>query len=335
MNARMRLMRERADESAQLLADAFVDPATKPEVAGLPAAAVVPEQVADVIPVPAAAPIADPAVAGLQAEIARLNARLNDENNPTDRARYSSLQGMFNVMRTEMDALKAAALVPAAAIIPDTTEYDTLVKEQGETTANLLRPYLVKIAEMEATLAGVTGEMKTTKEQTGRVAQVQAQTADEQFFTALETASPGWKKTNGWAAEGVVQDPRFDAFIRSNIPGTLIPYQTAMNEAYGKRNAASVADIFTTFQKSLGVIPAVPAVPAAKTAQEELARLVEADKVGKGAAVPAAGATEIIPHAEYDAFVNSIKRGTFTGTRDERTALQNRFDTALSENRIR
>ena len=331
-----------ADEAERALSGDVAPAEPTPEVAGLPAENTDPEPQPSPEPEPQpeapAAPTAPAAPANdaaLQAEVARLRAQLDDENSPTFKARWQSLQGMYNAdtarFRAELEELKTNPAKTAAPAVTPASDgiYNSLVEEVGQTTADILKPYLDKIAALEATVTGVAGDVKTTKEKTAQVEAVQAQTEGERFYSELNRIAPDWKTINGWEPDGIKQDPRLAGFVSQVIPGTSLTYQDALERHYEKRDVAKVAEIFNLFKKTTEV-----AKPAVKTPAADPSRYVEPDKTGKGVAVPA-GAAEIIPHDEYNSFVNSVKKGTFSGTREERTRLEARYDKAFQENRIR
>lgn len=278
-----------------------------------------------------------------KAEISRLKAMLEDENSPTYRQKYATLQGMFNAettkLRAEIEELKKSAAEKSKEPEPavDLADFEELKAEVGEKTAKILKPYLDKIKSLEDALSGVAGEVKTTKEKAGQLEVAQAQTAEERFFANLDAIAPDWKKINGWESDGLPQDPRFSGFMTQVIPGTASTYQDAMVAHYQNRNAAKVAEIFDLFKKSVGIAeqPKKEDPPEEKKpAANDVEKYVEPDKTGKGT-TPPTGQEEIIPHAEYDAFIKSVTRGTFRGTREERAKLEARYDKALAENRIR
>lgn len=351
MGSTARMLKEAEDAENALFGDGEVksteDP--KPATEGLAEDATPePEKVAVSPTVPAVAEL-QAELASQKAEVARLVRQLDDENSPTFRQKYATLQGMFNTetakLRAELEELKKAVIEKPKepAVAANTEDYDTLVAEVGEKTAKILKPYLEKIAALESTVSGVAGEVKnvagevkTTREKAGQLEVAQAQTAEERFFANLNAISPNWKKINGWSEEGLSQDPRFSGFMGQVIPGTSSTYQDVLNSHYSNRNAVKVAEIFDLFKKSvvIGETPKQDDPPKKQSAAAEMEKYIEPDKTGKGATIPT-GQEDIIPHAEYDTFVNAVTRGTFRGTRDERAKLEARYDKALAENRIR
>lgn len=337
MDVRQRMLKASEDADKALMGDpAPPEPQPGDTPAGISDGT--PEPKPDPDPQPPEPKHDDSTVEQLKAEVSRLTAILSDENNQTYKARYQSLQGMFNAetarMRAEIEELKQAVAAPAPQPqTPDNSaEYDLLVEEVGEKTAKILKPYLDKIASLEATVSGVSGEVKATKEKAVQVEKLQAQTADERFFSTLESTVPDWKKVNGWDKDGIPQDPRFTGFMGQTIPGTAMTYQDALTAHYQTRNAVKVAEIFDLFKKTVGIIE--PQKQDKPKPSAEVDKYIEPDKTGKGANKPDPG-PEIIPHSEYDAFVASLKKGTFKGTREERAKLEAKYDKAIAENRIR
>jgi hypothetical protein len=265
----------------------------------------------------------------LQTEIDRLKAQLTDDNNPTWKARYQSLQGMFNAEKVR-HASEIEELKKQPPVQTDPEQFAVLEEEVGTKTAAILKPYLETIAQLQEQLVSVKSDVKDTK---GRFESTQLQNDEERLLSNLNTLVPNWKKINGWPEEGIPQDPRFTAFAFQKIPGTSMTYQNSLVDSYMKRDAASVAEIFTLFEKS--VTPPAAIVPQSTDVDtSDVSRYVEPDKTGKGVKIPT-GQEEMIPHAEYDAFTESLVKGTFKGTREERLKLEAFYDKAYAENRIR
>jgi hypothetical protein len=279
----------------------------------------------------------------MQRQIDRLTAQLNDENSPTYKARYQSLQGMFNSetarLKGELDeAKRALEAKPAAAEIAPFTdeEYESLVEEVGQTAADILKSrgkdshQSAELAELKAELATLKGETKAASALAERVVQSQASTDAERYAAQQARAIPDWEALMGRADKQFTdQNPKFTEFLNQASRGkTNFDW---LAEYHGQGNLAEVKLIFDEGRAYVGA--AVPK-PAAKKPSAGVERYIEPDKTGKGAPV-AAVAAEIIPHGEYNRFVDSVKKGTFAGTRDERAKLEARYDAAFRENRIR
>ncbi len=281
---------------------------------------------------------------GLRAEVARLKAQLDDENNPTFKARWQSLQGMYNAdtarLRAELDELKktAEAKPAPAPITPFTDEdYATLVEEVGETAAKILKSHGKGnpaqnsiIAELKAEIATLKGETKAASDMAERVGKTQATTAAEQYATAQAKAIPDWDALMGTEDQQYAnQNPKFTKFLQTTVRGkTNFDW---LKECHTEGNLAGVKQIFDEGRIFAGAPSPAATKPKPSSGAE---KYIEPDKTGKGAAVPA-GQQEIIPHSEYNAFVNSVKKGTFRGTREERAQLEAKYDKAFAENRIR
>ena len=342
VRARMQLASDEAEKA--LTGD--VTPEPQPEKEGSAASGTDPEPEPEPEPEPPPAP-GEQSVSVLLADIARLKAQLDDENSPTYKARWQSLQGMYNAdtarLKAEVEELKRVAEAkpdtPAAVPFTD-AEYATLVEEVGETAAAILKPHGKSnpaqdavVAELRAEIATLKGETKAASEMAERVNKTQATTAAERYATAQAEAIPDWDLLMGTEDKQFKnQNPKFTQFLQASTRGKS--NFEWLKEYHSQGDLAQVKQIFDEGRAFVGApVPAAPKAEAKKPSADA-EKFIEPDKTGKGAIVPA-GVQEFIPHSEYNAFVESVKKGTFKGTREERTKLEAKYDKAFAENRIR
>jgi hypothetical protein len=307
-------------------------------------------------PIPAT-PATDTALqaenASLKAEVTRLTHALDEENNPTWKQRYSSLQGMFNhqveelkSIKAEIAELKAKPATPAAPATPDpadTAEYDSLVEEVGEKAAKIIlknreesdRKLKEAMEGVHTDLAAAKGDAKTAAE---KAAALEQGTAQERFLSTLDTKAPGWRELHGSisgvTAEGIPMNPKFAEFLFQKAAGTGgRTYNDLLNAHYADGNTDGLAEIFDLGRKFVGEpAPAVVEDPPL-TPSQRAAALVEPGKTASSTKEPD-NKPEMIKESERNAFHDSVKRRTFKGTSAEMAAQMAKYKLAGVEGRI-
>jgi len=313
-------------------ADEFLDGLmAPPPPEGTPDRGVVPEGSAP--PEDQQAPAPDIDI--LKAESDRLKAQLADENNPTWKAKYATLQGMFNQLNREMKELKEElrqapannepAVTPEPLMTSDT--YKLLVDDVGKEVADVVKSLIERQAGSEGKLQE---HLKPYAERIAKVEQAQAQTAGEQFFNTITMGCPDWKQINGWAAENIPQNPAFTAFIEQAIPGTDYTYDDLIQQYQQTGNARKIVEIFNLFKASLPK-PAAPA-PAQKPA--DINQYIDPNKTGKGSSLPDSTQPKTYSQAEVNRFYDAVVKGTFKGTLEEKTAMDAEYNKAIIEGRV-
>lgn len=303
------------------------------------------EEPSDPAPTPPATPPPTDQIAGLQNEVARLQQMLADENSPTYRHRFEVLQGKYNAeiprlteRLRELEAKASQSPVPPAKEKEPNPEYEAayadLVEEHGPTTAKSLITIAQSIAReisaenQQKFEAQLQEKLKPYDEQVAQLTQGQQATAEERFFSSLSSLAPDWKTINGWAPDGIPQDPKFTAFLDASVPGTDFTYDDLLLGHYRNGNAQKVKEVFDIFRAQN------PAAATATPAQNEIEKYIDPNTTGKGTAPPDNN-QPTYTQAQVDAFFDSRIKGTFRGTREEAARLENEYTKAITEGRVR
>lgn len=329
-------MQQEAEE-----ADKFLENMNQP---GEPTPA---EQVPETGGLPTSTPATPPAgseeVDTLRAEVTRLQQLLADENSPTYRHRYEVLVGKYNAeiprLAEKIRELEARLNeAPAAPAAPQTNPeyeaaYHDLEEEYGPTTAKSILTIAQSLAQEQIAAAQQQFEAQLQErlqpydEQVQQLAQTQAQTAQERFFSTLDALVPDWKQINGWRNEGIAQNPAFGAFLNETVPGGDFTFNDLLLQHYKRGNALKVKEVFDIFKSRNTAAPAAPP-------SKQVEQYIDPSKTGRGAAPPN-NQPKTYTRAEIDSFYDSRLKGTFRGTREEAQRLEAEYEQAMLEGRVR
>jgi len=267
----------------------------------------------------------------LKADIARLKAQQEDENNLSWKAKYNTLQGMFNRLNEEVKELKAAKTAPAESPAPppvDEKLYKQLADTFGEEDAGAISRLIESKAEQIAARK-LTEQLKPYQERIDRVEQTQVQTREQGFYAALAGAVPDWKQINGWGPDGIEQSPKFGQFLDQYVPATEHTYNDLLQHHYQNGNVAKTAEIFNIFKASQG--SSEPAKPKLTGVE----KYIDPSKTQKGATAPDSTQKKTYSLTDIDRFYDSVTKGTFRGTYEERVNLEKEYHQAIIEGRVK
>lgn len=301
-------------------------------------------------PQPPAAPQDNPGtpapdVAALQGQIQTLTAQLSDENNPTFKSRWLSLQGMYNAqvpalqhevktLRGENDALKTEITQlkePRKAGKELVTKTD--VEAFGEDLVDLVRrgareEIATLTAGYEDKVTKLTSELQAARQETSTVAESQARSQSEAFLSDLNTRLPRWRE---------IQDsPEGQAFLASHIPGTRTEWNTALVTAAERFDLKAVLEVFGQLQAAYPKFAPQPQpTPQPQAgARSELERQVTPSRAQGNPAQPNNG-KRLYTGPEYEAESMRLMRLTQQGKHEEATRLDAELNAALAERRVR
>lgn len=276
-------------------------------------------------------------VAALQQQVAELTARLNDENNPTFKARWTSLQGMYQSQVQQIKQLteqvEALQTAQQADKQPSSKSSDPLVTKTdveafGEDLIDVIRrgareEISRQAATYEEKIAALTAELQAARKDVGHVVQNQVQTQQDQFFAALGASIPKWQE--------IQATKECQEFLGSLIPGTRTEWNSVLLDA---ANAFDVPRVLQVFEQFFARYPKY--APKARTQQpnrSELERQVAPSKAGSAPSPQTA--KRVYTGAEYQAESMRLIRLAQQGKHDDATSLEAELNAAIAEGRVR
>lgn len=290
-------------------------------------------------PVSSTVPVVDE-LTRLKTENERLKAQLEDENNPTQKARYLTLQGMFNKVNERLKIVEKQLLerveAPVASVVtaPEikNVTLDKLKEDYGDGIVDVIR----QLATHEANKI-VSEQLKEHGVKIDNIATTVGKTKEEIFFDSLSRIVPDWKQLNGWVTEGIPQDVEFGSFLLSRIPGTKLTYDDVLNTNYSQHDVQGVAEIFNLYKKAKGILeaPVVVTEPVVSGVKPpDINNYIDPTASGSGGA-PKPKEKKIYSRETIDTFYSNKTKGKLSLTEAEYDALDNEYQLAMIEGRVK
>lgn len=238
-----------------------------------------------------------------KAEVPRLNQQLKEA------------KGVIAELQSEVSKVNAAPQAPA--------QTESLVtSEDEEAFGTDLIAVMKKVVKQETAevVRQTEARVKAVAQKVDSVVDVQAETANDKFFGAIEKAVPDWEainSDNGWLE-----------WLGEYSPETGAPRQAALDAASQALDSTRTIALFNLYKSTK---PVVTPSPAADKSALELQSQVAPAKAAASAALPVTD--KIWSGDEYERAFDV--RLTQTMTEEEVTQVQNEAERAYQEGRIR
>lgn len=303
------------------------------------------------VPEAAPAPQADAAEKPVQSTAASEQGNREDPNSETYAQRWRTLQGQFNAevprlrsANKELQArvaqlenlLSTLSTAPAAApAAPQSTQKyvtDDDVAEYGE-SIDMMRKVSREevgalhgeIAHLKQTIAHLTQSVSgSVIPQVQRVAQQQAASAEERFWSALAQRVPNWQQINN--------DQDFQSWLLDIDPLTNTSRQAHLEIAQRDLDVNRVVAFFNAFTAASGkYAPAATAQPTRSAS--ELERQIAPGRA-RGSGTPAGNNAKTYTPDDIRGFFNDVRAGKYKGRETERDRIERDIFAAQREGRI-
>lgn len=256
--------------------------------------------------------------------------------------RYRTLQGMYNAdtarLRAEKQELTSrveqleklisslsaqpaqAAPVQSKLITDkDIEDYGDSIEVMRRVTKEETSSYQQKIADLENVIRNLQASVVPRVEQ---VAQRQAQSAEQAFWSDLSAVVPEWRDIN--------QSKDFHSWLLEVDPLTGVTRQSHLENAQRSLDARRVAAFFTAWQGLTGHRIAQEPRDAAKSQLEKQV----APGRSRSAAAPAGDKPKTYSPSEISKFFDDVRKGVYRGRETERDRIERDIFAAQRENRI-
>jgi BMFP domain-containing protein YqiC len=302
---------------------------------------------------PAPAPQADDAERSVQSSGTTEHGAKEDPNSETYAQRWRTLQGQFNAevprlrgankelqarvaqLENLLSSLSTPA-APAASAAPqsvqklvtddDVAEYGESIDMMRKVTREEVGSLQGKIAQLEGVIANLTQSVSgSVIPQVQRVAQQQAATSEERFWSNLAQRVPNWQQINN--------DPDFQSWLLEIDPLTNTSRQTHLEIAQRDLDVNRVTAFFSAFTAASGKF--APAANAQPTRQaSELERQIAPGR--SRSAGSATGGTNAKTYTPEDIrkFFNDVRSGKYRGRETERDRIERDIFAAQRDGRI-
>ena len=268
-----------------------------------------------------------------------------DPNSETYEQRWRTAQGMINAelprltaenqeltgrlkqMEELISTMQAAPVAdPEPAPAPKSLLTEDEVEEYGESidimrkvSQEIAAGYEAQMATMQATIDELKGTVVPRVEQ---VAQQQAHSAEQSFWSDLADAVPTWRDIN--------DKPEFQAWLLEVDPLTGMTRQTYLDDAQRNLDAPRVAQFFASWGQDNGTAQAQPNRSATNS---ELEKQVAPGK-GRTSATPQGDQKQTYTPDDITKFFRDVRDGKFRGKEEERDKLERDIFAAQAEGRI-
>lgn len=270
-----------------------------------------------------------------------------DPNSETYAQRYRTLQGMYNAevprlhtqnrelqqrvqqleqLLATMSATKLQQ--PAQTAAPVTLVTDEDRAEYGESIdmmRKVAREELSYVAQEIAALKNALAQLQmNVVPQVQSIATYQAQTAEQQFWSALAQAIPNWREIN--------DNPDFQAWLLAVDPFTGITRQVLLEDAQRNLDVNRVINFFRVWIELNGGADAGKNSNR-KAPASELERHVSPGK-SRNTGAPSTQPGKIYTPEDIRKFFSDVRQGKYKGREAERDRIERDIFAAQREGRI-
>lgn len=269
--------------------------------------------------------------------------RQDTRDEDTYEQRYRTLQGMYNAdtgrLRSEVQQLtgrlsQLEQLLASLSSVPqpatpqverllsdkDVEEYGDSIDVMRRVSREELSAANNRINELEHMLRQMQTSVLPRVEQ---VAQRQAMTAEQAFWSELSSAVPSWRDIN--ANQG------FHKWLLETDPLTGLSRQTYLEDAQRNLDVRRVAAFFTTWEGLNG--QSVAAQPRRSASDSQLDKQVAPGR-SRGGSAPTSSAQKTYSAQDIAKFFDDVRRGLYKGKEAERDRIERDIFAAQRENRI-
>jgi hypothetical protein len=262
--------------------------------------------------------------------------------------KYKTLQGMYNAEVPRLHAqnremqqrvqqmeqlLASMANQPQTTSAPQTPQAERLVTDKDveeygdslEVMRKVTREELGSVASRIAQLEKMLSQFQTNVvPQVQAVAQRQAVSAEQQFWSTLTATVPNWREVN--------DNADFQTWLLEVDPLTNISRQTYLEDAQRGLDASRVANFFRTWLDKTG--QATVAQPTGRASvTSELERQVAPGRA-KNTGTQTSNKAKVYTPADIQQFFSDVRQGKYRGKEQERARIERDIFAAQRENRI-
>jgi len=257
------------------------------------------------------------------AEVPRLHA-----SNKELTARLTQLEQLLASVSQQPAAPAQSQQAPTAKYLSDSDreEYGESIEVMRKVSREELTPFLHRMQQLEAAIQQLAASLSSNiVPQVQRVAQQQAMSAEERFWSQLSGQIPNWQQINN--------DPDFQSWLLETDPLTGTTRQSYLERAQQALDVNRVVAFFRTFSSVSGKYsPQANAQP--NRSASELERQVAPGRArGAGAASTNQSAKTYTPN-DIRKFFDDVRSGKYKGREPERDRIERDIFAAQREGRI-
>ena len=236
------------------------------------------------------------------------------------------LQQMEQLLATISAQQSSARNMAQTQVDPLVTEKD--VEEYGESLdvmRKVSREELIPVAQKLVQIERMLQQLQVNVvPQVHNLAQRQAMTVEQQFWSELASAVPNWKDIN--------EDPEFQSWLLEFDPLSGISRQTILEDAQRSLDVRRVGSFFKSWLEITGQAN-VAQNTRRNVSASELERQVAPGK-GRNTGNPTGTNAKTYSPDDIKTFFNDVRQGKYKGREAERDRIERDIFAAQRENRI-
>lgn len=255
------------------------------------------------------------------AEVPRLHSQNKDLQN-----RLHQMEQLLSTLSQQQQQQQPSA---EARLITDKD-----VEDYGEDSIDMMRrvsreeymPVMSKIVQLEGMIQQLQTQLVP---QVQHVAQQQAASTDQQFWSGLQQAIPNWREINS--------DPSFHTWLLQADPLTGVQRQSMLQHAQNKYDLPRVINFFRTWMKEAGISShgqSAPAGSSKNTRKSQLEQQVAPGRSRSSTSNPAVSEKRTYTPQDIENFFTDVRKGKYKGRDQERGRIERDIFAAQKEGRI-
>ena len=246
---------------------------------------------------------------------------------PRMHSQNRELQGRVQQMEQLLASLSAQQNAPQQPAQAQKYLSDKDVEDYGDSIdvmRKVTREELGAVAQRIAQLEGLVKQMQTNVvPQVQSLAQRQAMSSEQQFWSELGAAVPNWREVN--------DNQDFQSWLLDVDPMTGSTRQAYLEDAQRNLDPRRVASFFRTWLERNG--QATVAQPKGSSKNSELEKQVAPGR-SRGAGSPQSGKGAVYSPQDIQKFFNDVRSGKYKGREQERDRIERDIFAAQREGRI-
>jgi hypothetical protein len=245
-------------------------------------------------------------------------ARLSTQNQELN-GRLQHMEELISTMQATPDAPPEPEKPKSLLTEDEVEEYGESIDIMRKVNQETADTQQIQIDLLNTTIQQLQGQIVPRVEQ---IASQQAQSTEQNFWSALSDAVPNWREIN--------DTPEFQAWLLEIDPLTNMTRQTYLDGAQRDMDAGRVAQFFASWTQANGTTPAQPNRSASNS---ELAKQVVPGK-GRSIGVPHGNTKRTYTPQDITDFFKDVRDGKFNGKEEERDKIERDIFAAQSDGRI-
>jgi hypothetical protein len=249
------------------------------------------------------------------ADVPRLQAQNTDLGN-----RLQQMEQLISTMQAAPQPNPEPTPAPVSSLTAEEVdEYGESIDIMRKVSSEIGAQYEQRLTEMQNTINQLQGTVVPRVEQ---IAQQQAQSAEQVFWSDLTSVVPDWRTIN--------DNQDFQAWLLQTDKLSGLTRQTYLDDAQHNLDSDRVAGFFTSWTQETGT----PLAQPNRSAPNSELELQIAPGKSRGSGTPQGEVSKTYTRADITKFFEKVRTGKFAGKEKERDAIERDIFAAQADGRI-